>query len=187
MRVLLPLFFFLAQPFWESKPPEKWADEEIRLVRTDSPWAQSMGPAPNVLVYLATARPIEDAEGELRLRSKDPLPEPDADYSTYLSENRDKQFVLAVPCSARQGPKAESEEKKMEQESVMVIGRKTYKMIGHFPPTAADPVLRMVFPREVQPTDRKVVFRLYVPGVDFPDREVEFRPKEMVYHGKFEM
>jgi hypothetical protein len=75
----------------------------------------------------------------------------------------------------------------MESESVMLIGRKTYKMVGHFPPTPSDPVLRLVFPREVQPTDKKVIFRLYIPGVDFPEREAEFLVKELIYHGKLEM
>ena len=77
--------------------------------------------------------------------------------------------------------------RKMEAESVMLVGRKTYKIIGHFPPTPSDPVLRLVFSREVQPADKKVVFRLYVPGVDFPEREVEFQVKELLYHGKLEM
>jgi len=42
-------------------------------------------------------------------------------------------------------------------------------------------------PAAVQPTDKKVVIRLYVPGVDFPEREVEFQVKELLYHGKLEM
>src|ERR1017187_1335619 len=91
MHVLLPLFLFLAQPFWEAKPPERWSSQEISLLRSNSPWAQVMGPEPGVLVYFATARPIEEAEGELRLRTKNALREPDPDYLTYLSENRDRK------------------------------------------------------------------------------------------------
>ena len=56
-----------------------------------------------MLVYLATAAPVEDAEEELRLRAKDPLPEPDPDYATYISDNRDKAIVLAIPYPARGG------------------------------------------------------------------------------------
>jgi len=138
------------------------------------------------VVYFATAAPIEEAEGELRLRTKSALREPDPDYLTYLSENRDRHFVLAIQYDNVALEKAE-ESRKLEAESVMVIGRKTYKMVGHFPPTPSDPVLRLVFSREVQPTDKKVVFRIYVPGVAFPEREAEFQVKELLYHGKLEM
>jgi hypothetical protein len=75
----------------------------------------------------------------------------------------------------------------MEEESVMLVGHKTFKMVGHFPPTGADPVLRLVFPREVETSDKTVVFRLYLPGMEFPDREVEFPTKELMYHGKLAM
>jgi hypothetical protein len=60
-------------------------------------------------------------------------------------------------------------------------------MVGHFPPTPSDPVLRLVFPREVQASDKRIVFRLYLPGLDFPDREVEFAVKDLIYHGKLAM
>ena len=62
MRLLLAVLFFLAQPFWEAKPPERWSDREIDAIRHDSPWAQDVGPEPRALVYLATAGPVEDAE-----------------------------------------------------------------------------------------------------------------------------
>jgi hypothetical protein len=75
----------------------------------------------------------------------------------------------------------------MEEESVMLVGQKKYKMVGHFPPTQADPVLRLVFPREVEASDKTVIFRLYLPGVELPDREVEFRTKDLMYHGKLAM
>src|SRR5208282_4688430 len=78
MRLLLAVLFFIGPPFWETKPPERWTDREIDAVRHDSPWAQAVGPDPQVLVYLATAAPIEDAEQEARLRPKSPLVEPDA-------------------------------------------------------------------------------------------------------------
>jgi hypothetical protein len=69
----------------------------------------------------------------------------------------------------------------------MLAGRKTWQLVGHFPPSPSDPVLRLVFPREVQPTDKSVLFRLYLPGISFPEREVEFRTKDLMYHGKLEM
>jgi hypothetical protein len=187
MRLLLAMLFFLGPPFWEAKSPERWTDREIDAVRHDSPWAQSVGPEPKVLVYLATAGPIEDAEEEARLRTKNPLAEPDPDYLDYLREHGAQQFVLATPDVTRSGLAKPGEEQTMEEQTAMVIGRKSYKIVCHFPPTELDPVLRLVFPREAEPTDKSVVFRLYLPGVTFPDREVEFRVKDLMYHGKLAM
>jgi hypothetical protein len=187
MRLLVAVLFFLGQPFWESKPPERWTDREIEAVLRDSPWAQSVGPEPKVLVYLATAGPIEDAEEEARLRSNNPLADPDPDYLDYLRENGARQFVLAIPDVTRSGLERPGEEKAMEEQTVMMIGRKSFKIIGHFPPTEADPVLRLVFPREAQTTDKSVLFRLYLPGLPFPNRETEFRVKDLMYHGKLAM
>jgi hypothetical protein len=187
MRLLLAVLFFLGQPFWEAKPPERWSDREIDAMLHDSPWAQSVGPEPKVLVYLATAAPIEDAEEEARLRSKNPPAEPDPDYLDYLRENGGKEFVVAIPGVTLSALEKPAEERAMEEQTLMVIGRKSYKIIGHFPPTEADPVLRLVFPREALPSDKSVVFRLYLPGVAFPDRETEFRVKDLMYHGKLAM
>jgi hypothetical protein len=187
MRLLLAVLFFLGQPFWEAKPPERWSDREIDALRHDSPWAQSVGPEPRVLVYLATAAPIEDAEEEARLRTRSPLAEPDPDYLDYLRENRGRHFVLAIPEVTRAELEKSGEARAMEEQTSMVIGRKTYKIIGHFPPTEADPVLRLVFPREAQATDKSVLFHLYLPGLPFPNREAEFRVKDLMYHGKLAM
>jgi hypothetical protein len=187
MRLLLAVLFFLAPPFWETKPPERWSDREIDTVRHDSPWAQYAGPEPRVLVYLATSGPIEDAEEEARLRTKNPLSEPDPDYLDYLRENGEQQFVLAVPDVTLKSLGKPGEEKLMEEQTVMIIGKKTYKIVGHFPPTKDDPVLRLVFPREAESTDKSVIFHLYLPGVPFPERELEFRVKDLIYHGKLSM
>ena len=187
MRLLLAALFFLAAPFWETKSPERWTDREIDTLRHDSPWAQTVGPDPKILVYLATAGPIEDAEAEARLRPRNPLGEPDPDYLDYLRENRDKHFVLAIPEVTLAGLSKPGEEKTMEEQTLMVIGRRTYKMVGHFPPTPGDPVLRLVFPRETLPTDKSVIFYLYLPGLGYSNRETEFRIKDLMYHGKLAM
>src|SRR5262249_10888266 len=80
------------------------------------------------------------------------------------------------------------EEKRMEEETVMLIGKtRKFKMVGHFPPTPSDPILRLIFPREVRPKDKTVVIRLSLPGIDFPDREAEFSVKDLMYRGKLEM
>ena len=190
MHALWPLVFFLAQPFWEAKPPERWSDAEIEAIRHDSPWAQVAGPDPAVVVYLATAAPIEMAEAELRLRMKkntSRLPEPDPDYSAYLRENRQDQFVLAIAYPTLKGLGKADESKRMEEESVMAIGRKSYHFTGHFPPTPSDPVLRLTFNREVKASDKTVSFRLYLPGLNFPERDVEFRVRDLMFQGKLEM
>jgi hypothetical protein len=190
MHALLPLLFFLAQPFWEAKPPERWTDSEIETVRHYSPWAQPVSPDPIVVAYFATATPIEMAEAELRLRLKknaSRILEPDADYAEYLRENRERQFVLAIAYPTLKGLGNAEENKRMEEESVMIIGRRTFKFAGHFPPTPSDPVLRLIFNREVKPSDKAVTFRLYLPGLNFPEREVEFRVKELMFQNKLEM
>jgi hypothetical protein len=186
-HALAALLFFLAPPFWEVKPPEQWTDQEIDTVRHASPWVQTAGLDRKVLVYLATAAPIEEAEGELRLRTKQPLAEPDPDYIDFLRLNREKVLVLAIPWNQPGRFGSEADRKQMEKESVMLAGGKTYPLVGHFPPTQFDPVLRLVFPREVKPSDKFVVFRFYLPGVAFPERETEFRVKDLLYHGKLEM
>lgn len=188
MHAFLPLFFLLAQPFWETKPPEAWTDAEIQTVRTDSPWAQRTTEAPVAVVYLATAAPIEHAEAELRLRlKKNSYPMPDPDYLEYLSSHRAEHFVLAVTYPTLAGLGDARESKRMEEESVMLIGKKSYGIIGHFPPTPSDPVLRLIFPRALMPAGKTVLFRLYLGGLKFPEREIEFRVKDLTYQGKLEM
>ena len=48
-------------------------------------------------------------------------------------------------------------------------------------------MLRLVFPRVVKISDKSVLFRLYLGGLTFPEREVEFRVKDLMYQGKLEM
>jgi hypothetical protein len=191
MHALLPvLFFFLAQPFWETKPPEAWTDAQIQSIRTGSPWAQVTSEEPAAVVYLATAAPIEHAEAELRLRlKKSPhsLPEPDPDYVEYLTAHREEIMVLAITYPTLKGLGDARESKRLEEESVMLIGTRSYNILGHFPPTPSDPVLRLIFPRAVKPGDKAVLFRLYLGGLKFPEREVEFRLKDLTYQGKLEM
>jgi hypothetical protein len=187
MHGLLALLFFLALPFWETRPPEKWTDREIETVLHASPWVEVVGPDPAVQVYLATAAPIEEAEAEWRARIKKPLPMLDPDYLDYVREHREDAFVLAISYE-KLGPVGRAEENhRMEEDSVMTIGRRDYRILGYFPPTTTDPVLRLIFPRALKPTDKTVEFKLYVPGAPFPEREVSFRVKDLVYHGKLQM
>ena len=178
--------FFLASPFWQVRPPEKWTDLEVEQMLSDSPWAQRVGPT-EVVVYLATAAPIEDAEGEERRRGHAAAPQPDFDYSDYVRQHREEILVLAIPYSPRGRFGTAEQRSRMEAESEMKVGRKSYKIVGHFPPTQNDPVLRLIFPRKIEATDKTVLFRLYLPGISFPEREVEFKVKDLFYQGKLEI
>ena len=187
MRALVTLLFFLGQSFWEAKPPENWSEAEIDTLRRSSPWAQTVGPAPEVLVWLATAEPIREAEGEARLRFKHAEKEPDPDYIAYVTEHGDENFVLAVSYPQLSGLVNAEEEKRLEDECTMVVARRTYHIIGLFPPTRSDPVLRLVFPRRVKEYDKAVDFVLYLAGLPFPERQVEFRVKDLLFHGRVSM
>lgn len=187
MRFVLPLLLFLGQPFWETKPPERWSDAEIDVVLHRSPWTQVLAPAPEIPIRLATAEPIEEAEAEARLRVKRPEKEPDPDYNGYITEHKSEVFVLALQYPPNQGLGSASEQKRMEDESVMKIGRKAYQIVGYFPPTPADPMLRLVFPRAVKTGDKQVQFELYLSGLPFPERDAMFAVKDLTYHGKLAM
>jgi hypothetical protein len=188
MHALLALLFFSTQPFWESKSPAQWTDHEIDLMRISSPWTQTLDPAPRLLLWFATAQPIEEAESEARLHKRNPLRQPDPDYVDFLASNREKIFVLAIEYPTLSGLGKESDAwRQVQKETAMRIGPKSYPVEGLFPPEPSDPVLRLVFPRQVKPTDKSVTFRLYLPGLPFPEREAEFRVKDLTYRGKLAM
>jgi hypothetical protein len=189
MHWLGVLLFFFGVPFWETKPPAQWSAREIDTVLHASPWAEPLGPAPEVLVTLATAAPIEAAEDEARLRRKNTLADLDPSYAYYVTGHRDGEFVLAIayPERAVAAKWSEEETRHMQEESVLLVGGKSWHIRGYFPPTAADPVLRLVFPRVVAEADKRVVFRLYLAGLEFPEREIGFAVKDLLYHGKLEM
>ena len=46
---------------------------------------------------------------------------------------------------------------------------------------------RLIFPRAVKDGDKTVVFRLYLPGLSFPEREAVFNVKDLIYQGKLAM
>ena len=76
------------------------------------------------------------------------------------------------------------EAKSLETDSVLHIGRRTYKLVAHFPPTPGDPYLRYIFPSDVQAKDKALFFDIYVPGVTYPQRHIAFDLREMRYRGK---
>jgi len=183
MHPLVALLFLAGAPFWEAKPPEKWTSRELDTILTASPWVQTTGMTPEVFVYFATAEPVRLAEAELRLRARKPAPEPDPDYLDYLREHGEDSFVLAIPYGTS-GFGTAGDQHRMEDETEMKIGSRSYKIIGYFPPIPSDPILRLIFPRQVRATDKLVDFLLYLPGISFPDREVQFWVKNLFYKGK---
>ena len=173
----------LAAPFWETKVPREWTDAQIERLLHDSPWAQMAEPAPAVQIYLATARPLRDAEGELARRREKPLNE---EYVDYVGQEGANKLVVAIAYPDSTALEDDAEAHLMEEESVMRVGRQRYKMEGHFPPVPSDPFLRLVYPRVATERDKAIVFELYLPGYG-PYRDVEFRVRDMMYKGRLEI
>lgn len=195
MRILLGLLLLANAPYWETKPPGQWTDDELAAMFESSPWVKTLAPpmkvgsAPSIHSYLATARPMRDAEREQRRRQEQRRPSeaPDMEYETFLGENEGKYVVLAVLLPARAALADPKEVKRMEEESFLRVDRKKYKMTGHFPPEASDPYLRLVFPRAIEPDAKTLVFELYLPSALFPYRQMEFWIRDLSYKGKPEM
>ncbi|MGA2435238.1 MAG: hypothetical protein ABSG25_08130 [Bryobacteraceae bacterium] len=182
-------------PFWEAKAPADWTDDELEEMLTKSPWVEPAVAAKNsddVLVWLATARPMRDAEAERDRRAaknKAPIEDRDAEeYRDFVRENEGKYIVLALAIPNPDVLKDSREVERMEDRCTLKIGGKKYKMVGHFPPSASDPYLRLVFPRPVNPGDKKLHFELYVPSVNTnPYRQAEFTIQDLLYKGEPEM
>ena len=194
------MLLMLAASFWESKAPADWTDNEILNLFTDSPWAQMAEPSVKdshgapVQVYIATAGPMREGEKERERRyirkgngpSREESPM-DTEYRLWLEDNMAKQIVVAVRIFRSKDFDDGAQTKRMEDDTLMRVGRKKFKMTGNFPPTQRDPYLRIAFPREVQATDKSVTFELYVPGATPPYRTVEFKVKDMIVNGKLEL
>ena len=183
MHLVCAWLALLAAPFWETKAPSDWTDAQIERLLHDSPWAQMADPAPAVQVYLATARPLREAEAELARRHGKPLNE---EYVDYVSQEGANKLVVAIAYQDWTALADGEEAHRMEEESIMQVGRQKYKMEGHFPPVPSDPFLRLVYPRVETERDKTIVFELYLPGYG-PNHDVEFRVRDMMYKGKLEM
>jgi hypothetical protein len=183
MHLVCVWLALLASAFWETKAPSDWTEAQIELLLHDSPWAEMAEPAPAVQVYLATARPLREAEAELARRRGKPLNE---EYLDYLAQEGANKLVVAIAYKNFTALSDGEEAHRMEDESIMRVGRQTYKMEGHFPPVPSDPFLRLVYPREATERAKTITFELYLPGYG-PYHEAEFRLRDMLYKGKLEM
>jgi len=198
LRFWLALYLFV-DPYWVSKPPPEWTDAQLLALLSNSPWAQAVtGPganSPPVEVFLATAGPIQLAEKErdrriqARRRPGPLAPENPAitEYRLWMEDNRATQIVVAVAIQNNKDFLDEREVRRMEDECVMRVGKKKIKLTGSFPPSEADPYLRLAFPRQVELTDKTLFFDLYLPGVPAQFRSAEFTLKDMVVAGKLEL
>jgi hypothetical protein len=197
---LAAIFLFLAASFWETKAPADWTDNELVQMFTDSPWgqmvqasAQAESHSAPVDIFLATAGPIVEAENErerrfMRKRNGPPVEDPMAEeYQAWLEDNKATQIVVAARIPRTKAFDDGQQTKRMEDDSIMRVGRKRYKMTGNFPPTERDPYLRLAFPRQVSEADKMVTFELYLPGVAPPYRTVEFKVKDLMLKGKLEL
>jgi len=197
---LLAMLLMLSASFWETKAPADWTDDELLRMFTNSPWAQMVGAAvqaeshgSEAQVYLATAGPMQEAEKERQRRyvrkGNRPVEESpmDIEYRLWMEDNHATQIVLAVRIPRTKDFDDAGQTKRLEEESIMRVGRKKYKMTGHFPPTQNDVYLRMAFPKQVSEGDKSIEFDLYLPGLTPPYRTVEFRVKDMIVKGKLEL
>ena len=199
MHTILMLMALAAAPFWESKPPAEWSEVELSWMLHASPWVQAatcenkIGGIAPVEVYLASAQPMREAEEQLRLRhrkkgaSTTAQEELDQEYLGFMADNPGKYMVLAVRFPNRNALADAVEAKRMEEESLLKVRRKKYKIVGHFPPTSSDPYLRLIYPRVVETTDKEFTFELYLPAAAAPYREALFKVKDLVYKGAPEM
>ena len=175
-----------AEAFWNAKPPSDWSVEEVRQMMLRSPWSTvstATSGAP-IGVHLASAEPMQEAEVRQRqaLRYRVELGASFEEYAAMLKEGR--YIVVAVLLRDPTAISDAIESKSLERDSVLHVGRRTYKLVTQFPPTAGDPYLRYVFPRQVKPTDKSLNFDLYIPGVVYPQRHIEFDLREMIYKGR---
>ena len=185
--LILPIALFAA-PYWETRDVAEWSTAELEQILVDSPWARNAG----TQIYLASARPVMEAETRLAIEALPARPNAESpnlretDYRDYLRANPGKHIILAIRMPPLEDLVDTSERRKMEQECVMKVGRKTIQIVGHFPPTRSDPYLRLLFPRVVDPVNNTISFELYIPSVKKPYRTVAFFLKEMKYKGSLE-
>jgi hypothetical protein len=181
------LLWQLAQaPFWETKAPVAWTGEEIETLMSVSPWGTAT--SGEVVAFLASARPLREAEEQLFLRQerKGEVRSDEDDYRAYITQNPGKHIVLAVRIPPHSDLSDAKEIRLMEKECFLRAGKQKVKAVGHFPPTPGDPYLRLLFPRLPLAGLKVLSFGLYLPGVHKPFQDVELPVKDMAYRGQLE-
>ena len=181
---LWPLLF-LAH-FWDVKAPVEWSVEEVRKLLVESPWAtvSTASLSRPVPMHVASAQPMIEAELRERqsARVTGSLGPNFDDYGELLKSG--KYIALAVFMPNDQPISDLQESRSLERDSALHIGKRTYREYTYFPPSASDPYLRYLFPRDVRPGDKTLAFDVYVPGVSSPQRHALFALKDMIDQGK---
>lgn len=176
-------------PFWETKPAAEWSPEEVQSILDSSPWAQlSRGRSGELRMFLATAKPMQEAEQKERL-SKRMRGANDSSHEEYLAmirEAPDQYVVLAVAAGDRETFSQAGETSRIETDSRLFSGKNQSKPITYFPPSSSDPYLRIVFPRTIDPKAKTLEFAVFVPGQTDPFRRILFPVNKMMYRGKLE-
>jgi hypothetical protein len=206
MPFLLALLL-IAASFWEAKPPAEWSDLEVSQLFSESPWAQPIrakidgktkGPTAHLMMppvqgYLASARPLQLAAQERDRRAKAKAKGKEDEYDPFAEEylawleSTSKAHVIVAVRVAKATAYSDSKELALMKNSFIKVGGRKYSMTSYFPPSSHDPFLKIAFPRQVQLSDKKVEFELYVPGVAGPYRMGEFLLEPMVVAGKLEL
>ena len=176
------LLLLALDPFWVTRPVKDWTDVQIASLLSNSPWGTlaedtvggTMGAVP---AYLVSAQPVRLAEQELRRRKSAEL---DPELEDLL---RQDVLIVGVPVTNLEAFANSAEIHRLEEESVMVLGRRKVKAAGHLPPTPTDPTLRLVFPRPDLAGVKELRFELYLPGVTGNYRHARFDPKKMLFQG----
>ena len=184
--MLAVLLVLAAGAFWNTKAPAEWSVEEVAALFEQSPWGtiSRTTSGPPLRIHLASAAPMREAEIRQRqmLRFRiEPGPNFE-DYDELLKQGRYIALTVYLkdPLPASDAAEANS----LERDSILHIGRRNYKLITHFPPTTTDPYLRYIFPRDVKSADKSLIFDVYVPGVIYPQRHIEFDLRDMKYRGQ---
>lgn len=185
--------------YWDSTPVQQWSEEQLLGFFRESPWAHAadasrrMGLSVTpVNTFLASAKPMREAEAELvRRRIKDPavlraIRDARAEYLEYLDKNPGQVIALAAPLAPDALSDAQ-DARHFEEETQMRSGKRKVKMSGHFPPTPSDPVVRMLFPRDLDPKAKQLEFELYLPGTGSPYRTAYYRMADLMLGGKLEL
>jgi hypothetical protein len=191
VNIFISALLFFALPYWETKPVKDWTMEELVRVFQASPWAQEsvrrpLAGGPPVYMYLGSARPMVEAEEELRRRKKlesDPVAQ---EYAVWRTENAGKYIVISMVYRDSVSLAKAEETERMEKESELYVGRKKVPLAMYFPPSSSDPHLRLAFVRPEGEEAKKLLFDLYVPGPQGGYRQVEFKTSELEYHGHVE-
>jgi hypothetical protein len=175
-----------ASGFWEQKAPEDWTIDEVRSILELSPWSRALrNRGEPLFVHLGSALPMRQAESRERAFQKR-MGAPSASFDEYQGMlNEGIYTVLCVKINDREAFSDGDLVNRMQKDTQMRTDGKTYKLVTHFPPSASDPYLRLVFPR-ISPPGKSIEFTFVVPGAMDPYRQVSFFTKDMNYRGKLE-